>query len=313
VRRLRLGTRGSALALWQARSVAAALEQRGAGVDVVRITTHGDRRQDVPLPEIGGKRVFVKEIEDALLAGEIDLAVHSAKDMAAESVPGLALAAALPREDPRDALVLGVQSPFRDRGEAALAPWPGNRGPSLSIGTGSIRRVALLRHAFPHAAFVSIRGNVDTRLRKLDAGEMDAIILAAAGLNRLGLGDRISALLPVESCVPAPGQGIIGVEIRSDDVDARRHVSALNDDAAAIALEAEQAVVAALGGGCQLPLGAYAAMVEGTLVLRAVVASSDGGEILSTCVSGNPVDAAALGRRAADDLSARGARRILQT
>ena len=171
----------------------------------------------------------------------------------------------------------------------------------------------MLTRVFGNATFVPVRGNVDTRLRKLDAGEMDALVLAAAGLKRLGLGDRISALIPVERCVPAPGQGIIGVEIRRDDEDARDQVSALNDEAARTALEAEQALVAALGGGCQLPLGAYASMNNGTLLLRAVVASPDGGEILSTSASGNPVDAAAIGRRAADDLSAQGARRILHT
>ncbi len=313
MRRLRLGTRGSALALWQARTVAAALEERCAKVDIVRITTHGDRRQDVPLPDIGGKRVFVKEIEEALLAGEIDLAVHSAKDMAAEPAPGLTVAAALPREDPRDAVVFAAGSPFHDRAADFLEPSVADRCPRLSIGTGSVRRIAMLRRVFADATFVPVRGNVDTRLRKLDAGEMDALVLAAAGLNRLGLGDRISALIPVERCVPAPGQGIIGVEIRSDDGDARDQVSALNDGAARTALEAEQAVVAALGGGCQLPLGAYAWINNGTLLLRAVVASPDGDEILSSSASGNPVDAAAIGRRAADDLSAQGARRILHT
>jgi hydroxymethylbilane synthase len=313
VRRLRLGTRGSALALWQARTVAAALEQRGSNVDIVRITTHGDRRQDVPLPDIGGKRVFVKEIEEALLAGEIDLAVHSAKDMAAEPAPGLTLAAALPREDPRDAIVFAAGSPFHDQGAHVLEPSGADGCPTLSIGTGSVRRIAMLRRVFGNATFVPVRGNVDTRLRKLDAGEMDALVLAAAGLKRLGLGDRISALIPVDRCVPAPGQGIIGVEIRRDDEDARDQVSALNDEAARTALEAEQSVVAALGGGCQLPLGAYASMNDGTLLLRAVVASPDGDEILSSSASGNPVDAAAIGRRAADDLSAQGARRILHT
>ena len=313
MRRLRLGTRGSALALWQARTVATALEQRGATVEIVRITTHGDRRQDVPLPDIGGKRVFVKEIEEALLAGEIDVAVHSAKDMAAESAPGLSVAAALPREDPRDALVFAGDSPFRERADDLLSRHPDVAYPALSIGTGSVRRLALLKRAFANATFVPVRGNVDTRLRKLDAGDMDAIVLAAAGLIRLGLAGRISALIPVDTCVPAPGQGIIGVEIRSDDDDTRQQVSALNDQAARIALQAEQSVVAALGGGCQLPLGAYASMNDGTLVLRAVVASPDGDEILSTSMSGNPVDAAAIGRRAADDLSAQGARRILQT
>ncbi|MEO5896293.1 MAG: hydroxymethylbilane synthase [Vicinamibacterales bacterium] len=310
MKRLRLGTRASALALWQARSVAAALEQRGADVEIVRITTHGDRRQDLPLPEIGGKRVFVKEIEQALLAGEIDLAVHSAKDMAAESAPGLVIAAALPREDPRDALILGLSSRVLESTGDLFSSAVEH---TLAIGTGSIRRIAMLKRAFPRATFVPLRGNVDTRLRTLEAGGMDAIVLAAAGLNRLGLAARISATIPVEICVPAPGQGIIAVEVRREDHQAREQVALLNDEEAALALEAEQAVVAALGGGCQLPLGAYGSMNQGTLMLRAAVVSLDGEEVLMTQISGNPVDAAAIGRQAADDLSAQGARRILHT
>ncbi|CAN5886436.1 hydroxymethylbilane synthase [soil metagenome] len=310
MKRLRLGTRASALALWQARTVAAALGQRGADVEIVRITTHGDRRQDLPLPEIGGKRVFVKEIEQALLAGEIDLAVHSAKDMAAESAAGLVIAAALPREDPRDALVLGFGSTVLD---SASDLFSSALEQTLAIGTGSIRRIAMLKRALPRATFVPMRGNVDTRLRKLDAGGMDAIFFAAAGLKRLGLAARISASIPVEICVPAPGQGIIAVEVRHEDHQAREQVALLNDEEAALALEAEQAVVAALGGGCQLPLGAYASMNQATLMLRAAVVSPDGQDVVMTQISGNPVDAAAIGRQAADDLSAQGARRILQT
>ncbi|MEO6213285.1 MAG: hydroxymethylbilane synthase [Vicinamibacterales bacterium] len=311
MRALRLGTRGSPLALWQARRVAALLEARGTPVEVLSITTQGDRRQDVPLPDIGGKRVFVKEIDEALLSGAIDLAVHSAKDMAAESAPGLRIAATLPREDPRDAIVLGARSRFpqveRLFPPAALE----HRELTPSIGTGSVRRIALLSRALPGATFTPVRGNVDTRLRKLDAGDMDAIILAAAGLNRLGLGGRISCLIPVETCVPAPGQGIIAIEVRNDDEPTRARVCVLNDDEARIALRAEQALVAALGGGCQLPLGAYASIGGGSLVLRAVVASVTGEEVLSTQLSGKPVEAAALGRQAAVDLDARGARRIL--
>jgi len=294
---LRLGTRGSALALWQARTVAAALEARGSAVEIVRISTQGDRRQDVSLPEIGGKGVFVKEIETALLEGEIDLAVHSPKDMAAEPAAGLAIAATLPREDARDALVNRAGSP-------ALP---------ATFGTGSVRRIAQLKRAFPHALFAPVRGNVDTRLRKLDAGEMDVLVLAAAGLRRLGFGERISALVPIETCVPAPGQGIIAIEVRADDQRTYAEVSALNDDDARVALRAEQAVVLALGGGCQLPLGAYASTVNGALVLRAVVASVSGDDILSTEVTGRHADAAAIGLQAAGDLAARGARRILET
>jgi len=295
---LRLGTRGSALALWQARTVASALEARGADVEVVTITTQGDRRQDVALPDIGGKRVFVKEIEDALLAGEIDLAVHSAKDMAAERTAGLMIAAALPREDPRDAMVLRAGSPL----------------PILPIlGTGSARRIGQLARQFPGATFVPVRGNVDTRLRKLDAGEMDALVLAAAGLTRLGLSARITTNFSTDVCVPAPGQGIIAIEVRTDDERTYAQVAPLGNNDARVALSAEQAVVAGIGGGCQLPLGAYATIRDGSLLLRAVVASLNGEEVVSSDVAGHPGDAVALGRQAAHELSARGARRLLHT
>ncbi|MBA3296502.1 MAG: hydroxymethylbilane synthase [Acidobacteria bacterium] len=299
---LRLGTRGSALALWQARSVATALEQRGAMVEIVTITTQGDRRQDVALEEIGGKRVFVREIEDALLGGEVDLAVHSAKDMAAERTPGLTIGAALPREDPRDALV-GRITGLRDTGIPILP----------ILGTGSARRIGQLARLYPGATFIPVRGNVDTRLRKLDAGEMDALVLAAAGLIRLGLSARITTYMPTDVCVPAPGQGIIAIEVRTEDERAYAQVAALDDYQARVSLRAEQAVVAAIGGGCQLPLGAFATIRDGTLLLRAVVASLDGTEVVSTDVSGHPADAVTLGRQAAKELSARGARRILQS
>ncbi|HXG54905.1 MAG TPA: hydroxymethylbilane synthase [Vicinamibacterales bacterium] len=306
---LRLGTRGSALALWQARTVASALEARGADVEVVTITTQGDRRQDVALPDIGGKRVFVKEIEDALLAGEIDLAVHSAKDMAAERTAGLMIAAALPREDPRDAMVLRAGSPEGLRYETAVAQ---GFSPAL-IGTGSARRIGQLARQFPGATFVPVRGNVDTRLRKLDAGEMDALVLAAAGLTRLGLSARITTTFPTDVCVPAPGQGIIAIEVRTDDERTYAQVAPLGNNDARVALSAEQAVVAGIGGGCQLPLGAYATIRDGSLLLRAVVASLNGEEVVSSNVAGHPGDAVALGRQAANELSARGARRLLQS
>lgn len=299
---LRLGTRGSALALWQARTVASSLEGRGARVEIVTITTRGDRRQDVALPDIGGKRVFVKEIEDALLAGEIDLAVHSAKDMAAERTAGLTIAAALAREDPRDAMV-GRITGLRDTGLPILPV----------LGTGSARRIGQLARLFPSATFVPVRGNVDTRLRTLDAGEMDALVLAAAGLTRLGLAARITTYFPTEVCVPAPGQGIIAIEVRTDDERTYAQVAPLDNGEARTALSAEQAVVAGIGGGCQLPLGAYATMRDGSLVLRAVVASLNGEEVVSSEVSGDPGRAVALGRQAANELAARGARRIMHT
>ena len=297
---LRIGTRGSALALWQANAVAALLRARGAEIEIVRITTQGDRRQETPLAGTSGKGLFTKEIEEALLRNEIDIAVHSAKDMAAVSPDGLTIAAVLPREDPRDAWVLPAG--------AVLGDTP-------RIGTSSPRRVAQLRAAIPGAQFQAIRGNVDTRLRKLDAGEADALVLAAAGLLRLGLGSRISTLIPVELCVPAPGQGIVAVEVRKDDERAYAQVAPITDLAARVALAAEQAVVEALGGGCQLPLGALAELRGSEIVIRGTVVSLDGRHSIAAMARSadivEPGDAAKVGRRLAEDLLARGARKIL--
>ena len=322
---LRLGTRGSALALWQARTVAARLEALGHEVEIVTITTRGDRRQTESLAEISaevGKGVFTKEIQEAMLDSRIDLAVHSAKDMSATATPGLSIAAVLEREDPRDALVAAdqhrstlSQATEQDRsnpvdpdgftGVAALM------GASPRIGTGSARRVAQLRRAFPTAPFEEIRGNVDTRIRKLDAGAADAIVLACAGLKRLGFAHRITAPIPVDVCVPAPGQGIIAIETRSDDARTRSAVEALNDASARFALAAEQAVVAGLGGGCQLPLGAFAEVAGNQLRIRAIAAARDGIRAVAADVAGGTSDAAALGRQLAADLAARGARELL--
>ncbi len=267
---LRIGTRGSALALWQANTVAGELRTRGAEVEIVRITTQGDRRQEAPLAEAGGKGVFVKEIEDALLREDIDVAVHSSKDMAAQMADGLVIGAVLPREDPRDALVLPSRSPVAQDFSPTLL------GDTPRIATSSPRRVAQLRGLIPGARFEAIRGNVDTRLRKLDAGESDALVLAAAGLRRLGLGHRISSYIPVQQCMPAPGQGIVAVQVRRSDDRAYSLVAAMNDATARLALAAEQAVVTALGGGCQLPLGVFAELRDSEFVVRAVAASLDG-------------------------------------
>ena len=301
MRPLRVGTRGSALALWQARAVTALLERGGAAIELVPISTRGDRRQDVPLAAIGGKGVFVKEIHEALLGGAIDLAVHSAKDMPAVSPDGLTIAGALPREDPRDAFVL--PSGHADDG---LPPSP-------RFGTGSPRRIAQLRRLHPTARFEAIRGNVDTRIRKLDAGEADALVLACAGLRRLGLSARISRPLTIEECVPAPGQGIIAVETRQADTDLVRRVAAIADAAAMIALAAEQAVVAELGGGCQLPLGVHAEVLGDRLVVRAVAASADGATPIESRVDGDSADPVEAGTRLARELASRGARELLQS
>jgi hydroxymethylbilane synthase len=292
----RIGTRGSALALWQARLVADLLGAAGRRSELVVIKTSGDRIQDAPLSEAGGKGLFVKEIEDALLAGHIDVAVHSAKDMSVAIPGGLAIAAVLPREDPRDAIV-------RRAGVTTL-------GEAAAIGTGSIRRISQLSAAFPGARFLPIRGNVDTRLRKLDAGDYDALVLAAAGLNRLGYADRISESLSLEVCIPAPGQGIIAIQTRVD-VAADPVWAAIGDARAAASFVAERAVVAALGGGCQLPLGAIAVHVGSDLDLQAVVATPDGSRSVRRGARGPADRSEELGARVAAALADAGATDIL--
>ncbi|HVL69182.1 MAG TPA: hydroxymethylbilane synthase [Vicinamibacterales bacterium] len=306
---LRLGTRGSALALWQARTVASRLERIGRSVELVTISTRGDRRQTESLADLSaevGKGVFTKEIQDALLRGQIDLAVHSSKDMAAVSPDGLAIGAVLEREDPRDALVLPGTPP-----PTTFAPALLGRDPVL--GTGSPRRIAQLRRLFEGARFEAIRGNVDTRLRKLDEGQVHALVLACAGLRRLGLDDRITAPIPVDLCVPAPGQGIIAIETRSGDTMVSEAVARLNDPDAWIALAAEQAVVAELGGGCQLPLGAHAVLAGQELRLTAVAAAPGGGEAIFAAITASVADPAGAGRRLAADLASRGARELLHS
>ena len=294
---LRIGTRGSALALWQARTVAALLDARGHRTELVTIKTDGDRLQQAVLSESGGKGLFVKEIEDALLARTIDLAVHSAKDMSVTLPAGLLVAAVLPREDSRDVLVF-------KQGRTALGDAP-------AIGTSSVRRSAQLTARFPQARFLPVRGNVDTRLRKVDEGEYDALVLAAAGLKRLGYGSRISEALSHDDCIPAPGQGIVAIETRADDAATRGAVEPLNDVAAFAAFTAERSVVAALGGGCQLPLGAVAVHEGPALVLQAIVISPDGSRRIVRRGTGEASRPAELGTRVAAELASAGAIAIL--
>jgi hydroxymethylbilane synthase len=311
---LRLGTRGSQLALWQANTVAARIA--GAGGPPCRtviVKTSGDRLQDAPLSEAGGKRLFVKELEDALLRGDIDLAVHSSKDMPVVLPDGLAIAAALPREDPRDAVVLPASAGSGlSRNVGDLEALIAMLGTAPSLGTSSVRRIAQLARLMPSARFQPIRGNLDTRLRKLDEGQYDALILAAAGLRRLGFAARISLALAPSICVPAPGQGIVAVEIRSDDDDTRRWIGPIDDAPAHAALMAERAVVTGLGGGCQTPIGALAAeRGPGMLDLVAVVAATDGSRTIRAEASGPVAEPAALGSRVAAELVGRGADEIL--
>jgi hydroxymethylbilane synthase len=311
VRELRLGTRGSQLALWQANAVASYVRDRGGPpCRIVVIRTSGDRLQDAPLSEVGGKRLFVKEIEDALLRREIDIAVHSSKDMPALLPEGLTIGAVLPREDPLDAIVLpaGLPAPGGAFDAAARA-----LGASPSIGTSSVRRVAQLTRTFPGATFAPIRGNLDTRLRKLDAGEYRAIVLAAAGLRRLGMASRISALVPASACVPAPGQGIVAVEVRREDEAVAAAVGSVDDGPTHAALDAERAVVESLGGGCQTPIGALASLLPGgELDLVGIVASLDGGRVVRARARGARTDAAALGANVGAQLLAGGAGEILE-
>ena len=305
---LRIGTRCSELALYQANAVAQQLRAKAhVDCDIVVIRTSGDRLAEAPLTQIGGKRLFVKEIEDALLAGEVDLAVHSSKDMPAVLPDGLAIAAVLPREDPRDAAVLPggtVDLPFEE-----LVSHLGERP---RIGTSSVRRIAQLTRLFPGASFLPIRGNLGTRLRKLDDGQYDALVLASAGLIRLDQRARISTVLPATACVPAPGQGIIAIEIRSGDDRVATLLGAIDDARARAALDAERAVVSTLGGGCQMPIGAHAAIANGEMTLVAVVLALDGAQAIRTESRGSMTEALALGRTAAEDLLAQGADTVLE-
>jgi hydroxymethylbilane synthase len=286
-----IGSRGSALALWQARHVARKLEALGEQTRIEIIKTSGDKIQDVPLAMAGGKGLFTKEIEEALLAGVIDLAVHSMKDLPAELAPGLTIAAIPQREDPRDALV-----------GASLDS-------AAKIGTSSLRRAAQLRAFRGSLVIETLRGNVDTRLRKLDEGRYDSIVLAAAGLRRLGWQDRIREIIPVEIMCPAGGQGALAIETRGDSGPARELAGKLDHAETRAAVEAERAFLATMGGGCQVPIGAYARLEAGTIHLLAVVAAPDGARIIKGEHRGpDPaVVGAQLGRRLLDQ----GAREIL--
>jgi len=295
--------------LWQSNTVAGRLSASGGPrCRIVVIKTSGDRLADAPLSEVGGKRLFVKEIEEALLGDDIDLAVHSSKDMPAVLPDGLAIAGVLPREDPLDAVVLPADAVSVTSIDELIAHF----GDSPRIGTGSVRRIAQLSRIFPGARFVPIRGNLDTRLRKLDAGEYDALVLAAAGLRRLGVASRISMALPVSACVPAPGQGIVAIEIREGDDAVGRLIAGFDDPAARAALEAERALVAALGGGCQTPIGALATpLAEDTIELVAVVVALDGSRAVRGAAQGPRREAAAIGARVAAQLIDGGASEIL--
>lgn len=297
-----IATRESALALWQAKHVSALLSALypGLGVQLLGMTTRGDQILDTTLSKIGGKGLFVKELELALEQGRADLAVHSMKDVPMELPAGFALAAIGEREDPRDAF---VSNRYRNLSELP---------PGALVGTSSLRRESQLRARYPHLRVAPLRGNVGTRLRRLDEGQFDAILLAAAGLKRLGLEHRISVLLDPEQSLPAAGQGALGLEIRSERDDLKKLLAPLNHDATALRVRAERAMSRALGGSCQVPLGAYAVLQDGVLLLRGFVASPDGHEFIEDSVSGPTDSPESLGDSLAEKLLARGAGAILE-
>ena len=299
--KLRIATRKSPLALWQANHVRDALMARNPGLDVelFTMTTQGDKILDSPLAKVGGKGLFVKELELGILEGRADLAVHSMKDVPVEFPQGLGLAAILEREDPRDALISNTISSIE-----ALPP-------GARVGTSSLRRQCQLRARRADLEVLDLRGNVNTRLAKLDNGDYDAILLAAAGVKRMGWEDRITELLPPEQFLPAIGQGAIGIEIRVADERVSRIVEALNDEQTATRIRAERALNERLQGGCQVPIAGYSEISHGVMVLRALVGRPDGTELVQGVISGKPEDAEELGQVLADDLLSRGAKQIL--
>ena len=299
MRQLVIATRRSRLALWQAGHIQRELARLHAGlaVELLPMSTKGDEILDRSLDKVGGKGLFVKELENAMADGRADLAVHSMKDVPAELPPGFVLAAITAREDPRDAL---VSNRF-----ATLAEMP--RGAVL--GTSSLRRAAQVRERHPGLEVALLRGNVETRVAKLDRGEYDAIVLAVAGLVRLGLGARIRSRLSLEESVPAPGQGALGIECLAARHDVQRILAPLADATTALCVRAERAVSRALGGSCSLPLGAYAEMRDGRLELTALVASQDGRQVLRTRAAGS--DPEEVGAQAARSLRDQGADAVL--
>ena len=300
---LRIGTRGSALALWQAHHVEALINsQPGApAVELVRIKTEGDVRTDVPLWQIGGRAFFTKEIDKALLNNEIDIAVHSLKDLSTVLDPGIELAAALEREDPRDAVL--------SRSGAGLMDLP----KGARVGTSSLRRRAFIARLRPDIELLELRGNVPTRIERMKQGDYDAIILAAAGLLRLQLDQHISEWLSVESFPPAVSQGAIGVCMRTADTQAGRWLKALDNRASRLATTAERALLRRLEGGCQVPLGAMGTLVGDELRLHAAVCALDGTKILQAKAQmpASQASATSLGQRVAEELLSQGAASLM--
>jgi hydroxymethylbilane synthase len=295
---LRIGSRGSQLALWQANHISALLRERGHQVEIEIIKTTGDKITDVALAKVGTKGMFTKEIEEALAAGRVDLAVHSLKDLPTEIPPDFEIAAITQRENPRDVLVSKKHASIKELPQRAR------------VGTSSLRRQAQLKALRPDLEIYPLRGNVDTRLRKLEAGDYEAIILAAAGVNRLGLTALVKQIIPAEIMCPAAGQGALGIEIRKGDEAIRQHLSFLDDSAARQTTTAERALLNKLGGGCQVPIGAFAELRAKEIHLEGVVAHPDGSLVLRESREGS--DPELLGNEVGESLLSRGGNAILQ-
>lgn len=295
-----IGTRGSKLALWQANYIASKLNEKYPDIEVTikRVTTTGDKILDVPLAKIGGKGLFTKEIENEMLAGSIDLAVHSLKDMPTELPQGLTFAAITKRIHPGDAFISPKYQTIDNLPQ-------GSR-----VGTSSLRRKAQLLNYRPDLKILDLRGNLDTRLNKLENNDFDAILLAVAGLKRLGWEKHITQVIPIEICLPAVGQGALAVEARQDD-EVLKMLAFLNDKETRWAVEAERAFLKVIEGGCQVPVGVYGQVVENSLRLQAKILSADGVEKVSDSIVGNPADAEEIGKTLAGKMLAAGGRKIL--
>ena len=296
--KLRIGSRGSQLALWQANHISTLLRSRGHEVEIEIIHTTGDKITDVALAKVGTKGMFTKEIEEALADGGVDLAVHSLKDLPTELPNGFEIAAITERQDPRDAFCSRNYSKIEDLPNGAR------------VGTSSLRRQAQLKAIRPDLDIYPLRGNVDTRLRKLEQGDYDAVILAAAGLKRLGKTELVKQIIPSEIMCPAAGQGALGIEIREGDAKTRELLSFLNDSNARAATTCERALLNSLGGGCQVPIGAFAEMKNGKLHLESIVADPDGSKLLRDSRDGD--DPEKLGNEAGASLLKRGGDAILE-
>ena len=299
---IRIATRQSPLALWQAEYVAALLSRTFPEVtpQLVKMVTRGDKILDAPLAKVGGKGLFVKELEEGMLAGDADIAVHSMKDVPMEFPEGLHLAAILEREDPSDAF---VSNRFANLNDLPI---------NSRIGTSSLRRECQIKELFPNAEVIPLRGNVNTRLAKLDAGEYDAIILASAGLIRLGLADRITRSLPDSVSLPAVGQGAIGIECRVDDVEINEMLKALHHKETGLCVTAERAMNTRLNGGCQVPIAGFAVLENGQVFMRGLVGNPDGSLIYRAEKTGSVDQIEAIGRLIAEDLLSQGADKVLQ-